>query len=190
MDQPSTVKDNFTAQGTLVRNPDTYNIRAYVYNLIDLYSDSALGGYQYNCSIYINGVAALTGSSYGAGWVSTNYRLNAGGPSPDLCCQAQPVINLHVGVNLFEFRFVQFSKLSKYDMGYYHITIGPFKVDVSSKAVSIIGPLTLEIIVDVILVPVSLLLSLASHRMRRTGRPRPPQCPRASWCRRDPQSPG
>ena len=170
MDKPSFAQDNFTAHVVLDENPSFYNIRAYAYNVINLNSGSALGEYDYNYSIYINGAKVLTGS-YGAAWAAPNTQFSAQGPAPNTGTN-ENITNLHAGVNMVEFRFVQFSRLYQYDTGYYNLKLGPFSVDLSGKPVSMIGPLTLEIILAVILIPVSFLLSFASYRIKRMGRMR------------------
>ena len=174
MDKPSLVRDNFTVLVFLDKNPALYNIRAYTYDWFHVQTSSASGEYQYNYSINVNG-ARIQAGSVGVAWIDESTKMGGAGPTPDLCCQGQNMTNLHTGVNVFEFRFVQFSRLSQYGTGYYNLKLGPFSVYVSSIPVSIVGPLSLEIIVAVLLIPVSFLLSLASYRIKRTGRPPPPQ---------------
>lgn len=167
MDKPSLVRDTFTVLVLLEKNPALYNIRAYTYDSFHVQTSSASGEYQYNYSIRVNGARTYAGS-LGVGWGQGGADYGGAGPEPDLCCQGQNITNLHTGVNVLEFRFVQFSRLSEYGTGYYNLKLGPFSVDVSSKPVSIIGPISLEIIGATILLPISMAISLASYRIRRT----------------------
>src|SRR5260370_17913649 len=83
MNQPTSVQDNFTTHVTLENSPVFYNIRASVYDWFFLQIYSALGQYQLNYPIYLNGVTVL--SSYFANvWDQPNYTLGSQGPIPDL----------------------------------------------------------------------------------------------------------
>lgn len=179
MDKPSSVQDNFTAQVTLTNNPSFYNVRAFIDSWFNIQSYSAFGEYQLNYTIYINGVNAL--SSYFANvWDRGNYAINGGGQTPDLSVQENTTY-LHTSVNVFEFRFIFFSRLAQYGTGYYYLKLGPFSVDLKSRPVSILGPLALEAIVGVLLVPGSHIVSLGTYKFGRKT------APRSGWLDLDPQ---
>jgi hypothetical protein len=169
MAQPSSVQDNFTTHVTLENNPSFYNVRAFVYNWFYLQSYSAFGEYQLNFTILINGVNALTAYG-GIVWSHENYGLSAQGPIPDISVQ-ENITNLHIGDNVFEFRFIQYSKLSQYGTGYYYLKLGPFSINVSGRPVSIVGPLALETGVGVLLLPASHFVSLLTFKYRRKIQP-------------------
>jgi hypothetical protein len=185
MNQPSLVRDNFTTHVTLESNPGFYNIRAFVSDWFYLQSYSAIGEYQINYTIYINGVNALLSdgltANFGIAWMHENYLLGSQGPLPDLPVQ-ENMTNLHTGDNVVEFRFVQFSKLSQYGSGYYYLKLGPFNVNVSAKPASTLGPLGLEVFVGILLIPASHLVSLTSYRVerKRQGPGRVPILPNSS----------
>lgn len=171
MDQPSSVQDNFTTHVTLENNPSFYNVRASVYDWFYIQSYSAFGEYQLNYSIYINGVNVL--SAYFANvWDQKNYLLSGQGPFPDLPVHENTTY-LQMGVNAFEFRFLFFSKLSKYGSGYYYLKLGPFSVDLSGRPTSIFGPLALEVLGGVLLVPASYVVLLTTYAVRRRMEKRP-----------------
>ncbi len=83
MTQPSSVRDNFTAQVILARSPDSYNIRAYFYEWFNLQSVSAYGEYQLNYTIYVNSVKGPDGDSFIL-WHEAPYWLSAQGQIPNI----------------------------------------------------------------------------------------------------------
>ncbi len=177
MAQPNSVHDSFTAQVILARSPDSYNIRAYFYEWFNLQSVSAYGEYQLNYTIYVNGVKG-TDSHFFILWHRAPYGLSAQGQLPNIAqvpldeaSRQENLTGFQRGVNLVQFQFTQASKLVQYGEGFYNLILGPLSVDVGSKSFSFVGPLALEFIVGLLLVPTSHLVSLASYKFRTKKNP-------------------